>query len=251
MASLPPSIDPEDEAFIRAVDEEYRADELKKFARKYGHWILAAVGIILVAVAGYLFWQSHETKKTEALSEEFGIALASAQSGATDEAKEAFDKLSNAEHPAYRTLARLSRAGVAVNANADEDAITDLKAVIADDAAPAALKDVARMKLLRLEFDSLSAEEVLKQTEPYLDGDSPWFPIAGELAGLAHLKAGAPDKAGPIFYRIAADQRVPAGLRARAEQMAASLGQDVTKLMDEVQNPADGMGLLSGTEVAE
>ena len=74
---------------------------------------------------------------------------------------------------------------------------------------------------------------MLKRTEPFLAGDSSWFPIAGELAAMAHLKAGAPEKAGPIFYRIAADERAPASLRARAEQMAATLGQDVTKIVSD------------------
>ena len=89
------------------------------------------------------------------------------------------------------------------------------------------------MKYLRVEFDKLPPAEVLKRVEPYLAGDSPWFPLAGELAALAHVKAGAPEKAGPLFYRIAADDRTPASLRARAEQMAAALGQDVTKIASE------------------
>ena len=73
----------------------------------------------------------------------------------------------------------------------------------------------------------------MKLLDPYVTGDSPWFPVAGELAALAHVKAGAPDKAGPLFYRIAADDRTPQSLRARAEQMASALGQDVTKIADE------------------
>jgi hypothetical protein len=108
-----------------------------------------------------------------------------------------------------------------------------------DDAqAPQPLRDVAEIKLLRLQFDTLKPEEILKRTERFVTGDSPWFPVAGEMAALAHLKAGAPDKAGPLFYRIAADERTPQSSRARAEQMAAALGQDVTKIADEREKAA-------------
>ena len=60
---------------------------------------------------------------------------------------------------------------------------------------------------------------------------NPWFGVAGEMTALAHLKANEPAKAGQIFIAIAQDRTVAESLRARAEQMASSLGQDTTKIL--------------------
>lgn len=241
MASNPPSspspgkpADPRDDAFIREVDEAYREDELKKFASRYGRWIILAVGLILAAVGATLFWQSEQTRKVETISEQFSEALNKTESGATTEAAEQLDAIMEGGNPAYKALAAFTRAGIAMNGGNRDEALALYRGVADDKAAPKALRDAATLKLVRLEFDTVEPAEILKRMAPYIEGDSPWFPIAGETAALAHLKAGDRDKAGALFLRIASDARAPASLRARAEQMAAGLGQDVSRLAEQL-----------------
>ena len=237
MATTPPSpptsSDPRDDAFIREVDEAYRQDEMKQFFQRYGRWLLLAVGLGLAALGAWLWWKAEEVRRAEALSEQFTAALEKAESGATTEAVTSFEEIGKSNNASYRSLSAFAQAGIAMNGGDAEKAATLFKSVADDPKAAQPLKDAATMKYLRAEFDKLPPAEVLKRVEPYLAGDSPWFPLAGELAALAHVKAGAPEKAGPIFYRIAADERTPASLRARSEQMAAALGQDVTKIAGE------------------
>ena len=234
MATTPPAppapSDPRDDAFIREVDEAYREDEMKQFFRRYGRWLLLAVGVGLAALGGWLWWQAEQVRRSEALSEQFQAALEKAESGSTTEAVASFEDIGKSGNASYRSLAAFSQAGIALNGGDAEKAGALFKAVADDPKAAQPLRDSATMKYLRVEFDKLPPADVLKRVEPYLAGDSPWFPIAGEIAALAHVKAGAPEKAGPLFYRIAADERTPQSLRARAEQMAAALGQDVTKI---------------------
>lgn len=237
MATRPPSTpatsDPRDDAFIREVDEAYREDELKRFFRRYGRWLLLAVGASLAALGGWLWWQAEQARGAEALSEQFQAALDKVESGSTTEAVASLEEIAKSGNASYRSLAAFSQAGIALNGGDAERAAALFKGVADDPAAAQPLRDSATMKYLRVEFDKLPPADVLKRVEPYLAGDSPWFPVAGEIAALAHVKAGAPDKAGPLFYRIAADERTPQSLRARAEQMAAALGQDVTKIASE------------------
>ncbi|PZU49292.1 MAG: hypothetical protein DI568_05375 [Sphingomonas sp.] len=241
MATTPPSkpSDPRDQAFLREVDEAYRQDEMKKFASTWGRWILLAVVVALVALGGWFWWKADQTRRVEAISEQFSGALAKAESGGSTEALAELESVTQSSSSGYRALANMAKAGIALQGGDETKAIADLKQVAEDGRAAQAFRDAATMKQLRLEFDKLQPADVLKRTEPYLAGDSPWFPIAGEMAALAHLKAGAPDKAGPLFYRIAADDRSPQSLRARAEQMAAALGQDVTKIEDERKRKAE------------
>lgn len=232
MATNPP-IDPRDDAFLREVDEAYREDELKKFARVWGRWILLAIGLGLAALGGWFLWQHQQNGKVEAVSEQFSQALTKLDSGDSSGAVEGLAKVRESGNASYSALAGLTEAGVAINGGDNEKAIAALQKVIADTSAAAPMRDAATMKLLRLEFDKLEPAEILKRTAPYVEGDSPWFPIAGEMAALAHLKAGDQKAAGALFYRLAADEMAPASLRARAEQMAAALGQDVTKIVDD------------------
>jgi hypothetical protein len=237
LASNPPAptsrpADPRDDAFIREVDEAYREDELKKFARDYGRWILLAVAVGLAALGGWLWWQAEQVRRTEALSEKFSQALDKVESGATTEAVPMLEEIGKSGNPSYRALAAFAEAGIALNGGDSDKAAAAFRRVIADPKAAQPLRDAATLKLVRLEFDKLKPDDVLKQTAPFLAGDNPWFPVAGELAALAHLKAGDTARAGAIFYRLAADPRTPQSLRARAEQMAAALGQDVTKIAE-------------------
>ncbi len=251
-----PSSDPRDDAFIREVDEAYREDELKKFARQYGRWVLLAIGVALAALGGWLWWQAEQTRRTEAVSEQFSQALDKVESGSTTEAVTSLDGIGSGNNPSYRALAAFTQAGIALNGGDNDKAVAALRRVVDDPKAAQALRDAATMKLLRAEFDSLKPADILARTAPYLAGDSPWFPVAGEMAALAHMTAGDTEKAGALFYRIASDERAPQSLRARAEQMAAALGQDVTRIAEaqakkrEAEAAKAGEAAAAGTDTA-
>jgi hypothetical protein len=243
--------DPRDDAFIREVDEAYREDEFKKFISQWGRWILLAIGLGLAGLGGFLFWQAEQARKVEALSEQFSQALAKVDSGATTEAVASLAGIAKGDNPSYRSLAAMTEAGIALNGGDADKAAAAFRRVADDPKVAQPLRDAATMKLLRVEFDKLPPAEVLKRTAPFLSGDNPWFPVAGEMAALAHVKAGEPAKAGPIFYRIAADERAPTSMRARAEQMAAALGQDVTKIADARVKKAENEAKAANDEAAK
>lgn len=233
MATTPPAdppraSDPRDEAFFREVDDEFRRDRLNRLARRYGRWVLLGIGIGLAALGGWLFWRAEQIRRAEALSEQFSQALDKVEAGAAAEAGAALKRVAASDSAAYRALAVLTEAGMAAKAGRAKDAAAGYRAVAADGRAPAALRDAARVKLVQLEYDSMQPAAIVAALRPFTEGDSPWFPVAGEMAAVAHLRAGEPAKAAPLFVRIARDQRTPPTIRARAEQMAAMLGQEVT-----------------------
>lgn len=215
---------------MREVDDAYRQDEMQKFMSRYGRWIVLAVALALAALGAFLWWQAEQKKAADALSERFTLALDKVDAADTTAALAEFDAIAAEGNPAYRALAGLSKAGIAIGAGDLETAAGQLATVSADTSVAQPLRDVATLQRIRAQFDTVEPAEVLKVTAAFLEGDSPWFPIAAEMAALAHLKAGEPDKAGPLFLRLAGDRTAPESLRSRAEQMAASLGQDVTAL---------------------
>ena len=219
-------------AFIREVDEAFREDELKRYFHLYGRWVLLLVGIGLLAFGGWLWWQAENTRKAEALSEQFSAVLAQMDSGATADALGTLAEIRQSSNVSYRTLAAFTEAGIALADADNEKAATLFEEVANDPKAPQALREAATLRHVKSRFDVLEPKAILERLQPFLAGDSLWFPVAGEMAAMAHLRAGDNNDAAALFVRVASDDRAPASLRARAEQMAAFLGQDVTGLVE-------------------
>lgn len=225
--SPPAPADPRDAAFLREVDEEVQREAQLRLLRRWGKPALILLGLGLVILAGALFWRAQRERATQASSEQLIQALNRIDAGSLAEAQAGLDAVAQSSIAGQRALALLAQAGLAADAANTARATALLTKVADDDKAPDALRDTARIKLVRLKFDSLPTADILRQLQPYLEGDSPWFAIAGEMAALAHLRDHAPDRAGPLFARIAADPRAPVSIRTRCEQMAASLGHAV------------------------
>lgn len=229
---------PENDSFIREVDDEYRRSEMEKFFSTWGRWILLAVGLLLAGFGAFLFWQKQQTTKAETATEQLSTALDRIAANETGAADAPLAEVVANGSPAQRSLARLAEAGLAANRAEPDTALSLLRAVEADTAAPAPLRDLARVRLLRMEFDTLSPDDVLARARPFLEGDSPWFPAVAEMAGVAHLKAGRNKEAAALFLRLAGTAQAPESQRARAEQMAASLGEDTTALAEQLEAEA-------------
>lgn len=218
------------EAFIREVDEEYRRDRLTGFWNRYGRLLLLAVGILLIAVAGLLYWQAQRRGAADARGRQFAVAVAGLRAGSADKAKAnaALAALADAPEAGYRALALLERGGAAAAAG-DRPLAAKLYAQAAADADLAApLRDLATYKLAGLEFDTAAPDATIARLRPLALPGGPWFGSAGEMTALAQLKAGRPDQARAMLDAVVKDERVPPSLRARVGQLLASLGGPVT-----------------------
>lgn len=242
----PSGVDPNNDVFVREVDEEYRRDELQKFVRTWGRWIVLGVGIALAAFGGYLLWQNRERNRAEEATEMLFRALSAIEAGNSEAADGPLAEVASSGTAGQRALAALTQAGLAATRGEPAKAVGLLDAVAADAAVAEPLRDLARIKALRLQYDSLEPDAVIARARPYLEGDSPWFPAVAELAGVAHLKAGRTREAGQIFLRLAGTPEAPETQRARAEQMAAALGEDTSRLAETLR-AASGGGEAPGT----
>lgn len=234
MATNPPATrntpDPRDDAFIREVDDEVRRDEAKRLFQTYGRWALAAIIVALAALGAWLFWQNRQAERREAAGEALLKGIDQLNAGSSPEGLATVQPLAENNGAGYRALSLLTQAGVAARGGDAPKALGLYNSVAADAGLPAPLRDLAAIKAVRLEFDRLPPNTVVQRLAPYAVAGGPWFGVAGEMTALAHLKAGRREQAGPLFLRIAADESQPQSLRARAEQMAASLGQDTSVL---------------------
>lgn len=219
----------ENEAFLREVDENLRRDQMTGLARKWGTAGAILVGLFLIALAGFLWWRSHKAEQAGQDGEQFVQVLGAAEVGSVTPGDARLAALANSPREGYRALARLTQASLTAKNNPAGGA--KAYQAIADDAAlPQAIRDLATIRAVTLQFDSLPPADVVAKLKPLSVATNPWFGTAAELTAMAYLKMNRKDLAGPLFAAVARDNDAPVGLRSRAAGMATALGQDVAPI---------------------
>jgi hypothetical protein len=228
------------EAFVREVDENLRRDQMADMAKSYGRWIIAAVILFLAAVGGYIYWQHRAQSQAVADSEALSAALDQVAGANLKRAQTDLTALGDSSNDITRASALLGRAAVALKQNDRKTAIDLYKQIEGDSGLPQPYRDLATVRRTMTEFDSLKPDEVIARLSPLAEPGKPFFGSAGEMTGMAMLAKGDNKGAGQLFAKIAEDKQVPQSIRARAVQLAGSLGVDATAAMpvDPAATPA-------------
>ncbi len=218
--------DAQQDGFLREVDEALRQDEVTSAFKRYGRSVGAGIGIGLIALAGYLWWDSHTKNQAGQRGEQMVLALDRIDGNQAAAADALLIPLSKDPADGTRATAQLMRAGLAQEQGRTEEAVKTYAAIATDTGAPKPLRDLALIRKISAGFDNLPPQQVIDQLKPFAIPGNPWFGSAGELVGMAYLKLGKNDLAGPLFAAIAKDKTVPESLRNRTRQMAGLLGVD-------------------------
>lgn len=216
----------DNESFYREVDEELRREQLTTFWRRYGTALIAGVILLLAAIGGFIYWQHRQDQQGAAHAEALTAAFDDLQAGRTKEAVPRLDQLAKEGSDGYRAAALLTKADILLSENKPAEAVAQFKAVANDESLAAPYRELALIRQTAAEFDSLKPAQVIDRLKPLAVAGNPWFGSAGEMVAVAHMKAGKPELAGPIFAAMAKDEQLPETIRSRAVQMASSLGID-------------------------
>jgi hypothetical protein len=216
------------DTFVREVDENLRRDQLRDFFKANGGWLVAAVVLFLAASGGLIWWKQHQVQRSAAEVEKLASIYKDVGSGNMARAPQQLDQLSTSGSKAIRASAMFARAALALQQNDRKLATATYKSVADDSGLPTAYRDAAVVRQTALEFDQLQPAEVVSRLQPLAKPGEPWFGSAGEMTALAMVKQGKRQEAGQLFAAIAKDQGVPQTIRARAVQVAGSLGVDAS-----------------------
>jgi len=219
----------ENEAFLREVDENLRRDQMTGLARKWGTAGAMVIGLFLMGLAAFLWWRSHKAEQAGKDGEQFVQVLGAAEVGGVAAGDPRLTALSNSPRDGYRALAKLTQASLTTKDDAAAGAKA-YQAIAGDTAMPQPIRDLATVRAVSLQFDSLPPADVVAKLKPLAVATNPWFGTAAELTAMAYLKMNRKDLAGPLFGAIARDSNAPVGLRSRAAGMATALGQDVAAI---------------------
>ncbi len=216
------------ETFVREVDENLRRDQARDFFKTYGNWLIAGVGLLLVVSGGLIWWNQHQVQRGGEQVEQLAQVYKDIGSGNVTKADPQLDALSQSGSKAVRASAEFARAALALQQNDTNQATATYKAIANDSGMPRPYRDVALVRQTALEFDNLKPDEVIARLAPLTKSGEPWFGTAGEMTALALLKQGKNQQAAQLFAAIAKDKNAPDTIRARAAQVASSLGIDVS-----------------------
>lgn len=222
----------EEEALLREVDDAVRQDDLAGFGQRYGRQLAIAAAVLVLGFGGFLFWQSRQHAAFERESETVIAALDQSQAGNLAAAGTTASALVGQGGDGPQASARLIAAAAAADRNALDEARKNLAALQGDASAPQAMRDLARLRLVSLEFDGMDKRRVIAELTPLAQPGGPWFGSAGELVAMAHLEQGNRAEAGRLFSAIARAETVPDPIRSRARQMAGVLGVDAIPDVD-------------------
>lgn len=242
------AITPRDsETFYREVDEELRKERAANWFKRYGLFVIGGVILLLAAIAVMLWWQHNRREQAGENGAVLAKALEDAGARRTKEATAALDTLAKEGGPGYKAAALMTKASMAAQASVTsnpvgipgaaaggvredaakrKEAIDLFRQVAENGDFPEPYRQAALIRQTQLEFDALQPAQVISRLQPLATPGNPWFGSAGELVAVAHLKAGRPQQAGPIFAALAKDESLPQTIRSRAVQMAGALGID-------------------------
>ena len=230
----------QEDALMREVDEAVLHDDLTTFLRKYGIAMLAVIVIALGSFGGYLWWNSHSEGVMERSSEDFVKALDQVEAGNLDTADSALDGVISEGGPGAAAVARLMKAGIALEDGRVEEATTAYDALAADETAPKAIRDIATIRSVAANFDTLDPQVVIDRLKPLAVPGSSFFGTSGELVAMAYIEQGKNDLAGALFAEISNDAAVPQDMQSRARQMAGLLGVDAITDVDQAIEAVTG-----------
>lgn len=218
------------DVFLREVDEALREDQMFAAIRRYGKPVGAALVLGLAGLAGWLWWGNHGESLRAERGEQMTLALDQLEAGNLDAASQKLAGLAGTDASnsgdGSQAAARMLRAGIAAQQGHADQAAAEFGAIAQDSTAPQPYRDLATIRQVALTFDAMKPDTVIARLKPLAIPGAPWFGAAGELVGMAYVKQGHKDLAGPLFGAMAKDASLPDSLRARARQMAGLLGFD-------------------------
>jgi len=223
------------DAFLREVDDALREDQFVTAFKRYGKPAGAGLVAALAGLAGWLWWGNHTEQQTAQRAEQLTIALDQLEGNTPDMANPALAQISKGEG-GTAAIARLLSAGMAIKDGNKDQGVKIYAEVAADGNVPQPYRDLATVRGVAASYDTMKPQEVVARLKPLAIPGNPWFGSAGELVGLAYLKLGQKDLAGPLYAAMAKDKDLPDSLKARARQVAGVLGfdaiDDVAKVPD-------------------
>jgi hypothetical protein len=209
---------------FREVDEELKRDQALVLLRRYGKYVIAFAVAAVVMTAALVGWQNYRESQRESEGRSFAIAMHHVAAKDMPAAIAAFGKLAESGG-GYRVLALLQQAALKAKAGDPSGAAAIYDQLASDSHVDRPFQDLATVLSALVTFDKADPATLDKKLAPLSAEGAAFRPSALELRGLLAVKRGDFKTGKQYFQQLADDITAPGGLRQRATQILAWLGE--------------------------
>ncbi|MBV8705052.1 MAG: tetratricopeptide repeat protein [Acetobacteraceae bacterium] len=213
------------------VEEEVRAERMRRLLQRYAGLILGAVLLVVAGLAGWRIRDHYQAQQDRGAAAQYLAALNQAQgAGATAaeatraQAVATLAKLAEGAPSGYRQLARLRLAALLAQAGKRQQALDLYNALATDQSADPLLRDLASLLWAEHQIDDGDPQLLEARLKPLAAPDSPWRPLAERQLALLDLRQNRTASARDILRRLAVDGAAPSGVRESAQLLLQQIG---------------------------
>ena len=206
---------------FREIDEELRQERAERLWKRYGKYVIAGAVAVVLAIAGYTFWQQYRTDRQLEAGAKFAVATTLAEQGKDGDAEALFVALGTESGTAYGVLARFHAAALRASAGDSAAAAESFRALAADTGIDRPMRDLAALLAAQNAVNAPGADLQRSAAEiaPLAGPGGAWRHLAAETLALIEMKSGNLEQAKTHLQGIVDDAAAPANVRLRATQL--------------------------------
>jgi hypothetical protein len=196
---------------FREVDEDIRKERYINLFRKYGVYAIAIIVIIVGTLAGIQFYSGYQVNKNEMLFAEYINII----ENNSDNTLEKLSDSGNTSNLFLNGMYLLKRSDLLVASGQIDQATLLLSEAIENNALNKIHNDVAIYKLLMINIETLSIEEI-KSYQNKLISEVDAFYLTEELIAIKFLIEGQKEDAIKKFSELSTNNSVPIEIKNRS-----------------------------------
>jgi hypothetical protein len=196
---------------FREVDEDIRKERYINLFRKYGVYVIAIIVIIVGTLAGIQFYSGYQVNKNEMLFAEYINII----ENNSDDTLEKLSDSGNTSNLFLNGMYLLKRSDLLVASGQIDQATLLLSEAIENNALNKIHNDVAIYKLLMINIEILSIEEI-KSYQNKLISEVDAFYLTEELIAIKFLIEGQKEDAIKKFSELSTNNSVPIEIKNRS-----------------------------------
>ena len=206
---------------FREVDEDLRREQLKQIWKRYGTWIIAAAGLVVVIVAVFVLLESLRTSRENAEGDRYMEAVRLLQAGEPEAAGRIFDEIVADGLGGYPILARMVLGTAKADMGDVAGAVAEFDAVAANEDADPIIRDAARFHAAYAMIDTAPMTEIDLRLQPLLLSGSPFRYLAMELMVVAAIRLDDLATASNWLTILSMDPNIPETITQRLQILSA------------------------------
>ena len=196
---------------FREVDEDIRKERYINLFRKYGVYVIALIVIIVGTLAGIQFYSGYQVNKNEMLFAEYVNII----ENNSDDTLEKLSDSGNTSNLFLNGMYLLKRSDLLVASGQIDQATLLLSEAIENNNLNKIHNDVAIYKLLMINIETLSIEEI-KSYQNKLISEVDAFYLIEELIAIKFLIEGQKEDAIKKFSELSTNNSVPIEIKNRS-----------------------------------